>query len=198
MDGSTPGLPVHHQLPEFTQTHVYWLGDAIQPSHPLSSPSPPAFNLSQHQGLFQSVSSSHQVAKILEFQLQHQFFQWIFRTDFVWDGLVGSPCSPRDCQESSPTPQFKSICTTVYKMDSQWEFTVWCRDQIQYSVLTQRGGMGWEMGGRFKREGTYIYLWLIHVDVWQKWTQYCKAIILQLKISNFFKNEARTAEATDY
>ena len=83
MDCSTPGLPVHHQLPEFTQTHVHWVGDAIQPSHPLSSPSPPAFNLSQHQGLFQWVSSLHQVVKVLEFQLQHQPFQWIFRTDFL-------------------------------------------------------------------------------------------------------------------
>ena len=81
MDCNTPGLPVHHQLLEFTQTHVHWVGDAIQPSHPQSSPSPPAFSLSQHQGLFQWVSSSHQVAKVLEFQLQHQSFQWIFRTD---------------------------------------------------------------------------------------------------------------------
>ena len=71
MNCSTPGLPVHHQLPESTQTHVHWVGDAIQPSHPLSSPSPPAPNPSQHQGLFQWVSSSHQVAKVLEFQLQH-------------------------------------------------------------------------------------------------------------------------------
>ena len=109
MDCSTPGLPVHHQLPEFTQTHVHWVGDTIQPPHPLSSPSPPAFNLSQHQGLIQWVSSSHQVAKVLELQLQHQSFQWIFRTAFREDGLVGSPCSPRDSQESSPTPQFKSI-----------------------------------------------------------------------------------------
>ena len=83
MDCSTPGLPVHHQLLEFTQTHVHWVSDAIQPSHPLSSPSPPAFNLSPHQGLFQWVSSSHQVAKVLEFQLQHQSFQWIFRTNFL-------------------------------------------------------------------------------------------------------------------
>ena len=75
MDGSTPGLPVHRQLPEFTQTHVHQVGDdAIQPSHPLPSPSSPAFNLSQHQGLFQLVSSSHQLAKVLEFQLQHQSF----------------------------------------------------------------------------------------------------------------------------
>ena len=106
---STPGLPVHHQFPESTQTNVHWVGDAIQPSHPLSSPSPPALNLSQHQGLFKWVSSSHRVAKVLEFQLQHQSFQWTLRTDLLWDGLVGSPCCPRDSQESSPTPQFKSI-----------------------------------------------------------------------------------------
>ena len=108
MDCSMPGLPVHHQLPELTQIHVHWVGDAIQPSHPLLSPSP-AFNLSQHQSLFQWVSSSHQVAKVLEFQLQHQSFQWIFRTNFLLNGLVGYTCSPKDSQESSPTPQFKSI-----------------------------------------------------------------------------------------
>ena len=102
-------FPVHHQLPEFTQTHVHWVGDAIQSSHPLLSPSPPAFKLSQYQSLFQWVSSLHQVAKLLEFQFQHQSFQWIFRTDFLQDGLVGCPFSPRDSQESSPTPQFKSI-----------------------------------------------------------------------------------------
>ena len=82
MDYSMPGLPVHHQLPEFTQTHVCCVSDAIQPSDPLSSPSSPAFNLFQCQGLFQWVSSLHQVAKVLEFQLQHQSCQWIFRTDF--------------------------------------------------------------------------------------------------------------------
>ena len=80
MDCSMAGFPVHHQLPELTQTHVHRVGNAIQPSHPLSSPSP-AFNLSQHQGLFQWVSSLHQVVKVLEFQLQHQSFQWIFRTE---------------------------------------------------------------------------------------------------------------------
>ena len=83
MDSSMPGLPVHHQLLEFTQSHVHWVGDAIQPSHPLSTPYSPTFSLSQHQGLFQWVSSSHQVAKVLEFQLQHQSFQWIFKTDFL-------------------------------------------------------------------------------------------------------------------
>ena len=75
MDYSMPGFPVHHQLPEFAQAHVHQVADAIQPSHPLSSPYPPAFNLSQHQGLFQGVSSSIQVAKVLELQLQHQSFQ---------------------------------------------------------------------------------------------------------------------------
>ena len=100
MDCSTPGFPVHHQLLELAQTHVHWVGDAIQPSHPLSSPSPPGFNLSQHQGLFQWVSPSHQVAKGLELQLQHLSFQWIFRTDFLLYWLVWSLFSARDSQES--------------------------------------------------------------------------------------------------
>ena len=101
MDCSTPGLPVHHQLPEFIQTHVHWVGNAKQPSHPLSTPSPFTFNLSQYQCLFQWVSSSHQVAKVLELQLQHH--------SFLWDWLVWSPCCPRDSQESSPALQFKTI-----------------------------------------------------------------------------------------
>ena len=80
---STLGLPVHHQLQELAQTHIHWVSDAIQPSHPLLSPSLPAFSLSQHQGLFQWVYSSHQVAKVSELQLQHQAFQWIFKVDFL-------------------------------------------------------------------------------------------------------------------
>ena len=83
MDHRTPGLPFHHQLPEFTQTHLYWVSDAIQPSHPLSFLSPPALNLSQHQGLFKWVSSSHQGAKVLEFQLQRQAYQGTPRTDLL-------------------------------------------------------------------------------------------------------------------
>ena len=115
MDSSMPGCPVRHQLPDLAQSHVHWVGDDIQPSHPRSSLSPLTFSLSQHQGLFKWVSSSHQVAKGLEFQVQHQSFQWIFRTDFLLDGLVGSPCSPRvqDSQECSLTPQFKSINSLV-------------------------------------------------------------------------------------
>ena len=113
MTHSTPGLLVHHQLPDSTQTHVHRVGDAIQPSHPPPSPSPPVPKLSRHQGLFQWVNSSHEVAKGLEFQLQHQSFQWTPSTDLLYNGLVGSSCSPRDPQESSPTPQFKSISSSV-------------------------------------------------------------------------------------
>ena len=113
MNCSTPGLPVHHQLPKFTQTHVC---DAIQPSHPLSSPSPPAPNPSQHQSLFQWVNSSLQVAKVLEFQLQYHSFQRNPRADLLRNGLVGSPCSPRDSQESSPTPEFKSINSSALSL----------------------------------------------------------------------------------
>ena len=96
LDYSMPGFPVHHQLPEFAQTHIHRVSDSIQPSHILSSPSPPAFNLWQHQGLFHWVSSSHQVAKVLELQPEHQSFRWIFRTDFFYDWLVWSLCGPRD------------------------------------------------------------------------------------------------------
>ena len=87
MNHSMPGLPVHHQLPEFTQTHVHRVSDAIQPSHPLSSPSP-APNPSRHQGLFQLVTSSHEVAKVLEFQLQHQSFQTQDWSPLEWTGWI--------------------------------------------------------------------------------------------------------------
>ena len=107
----TPWTATHQAvfcyLLEFAQTHVHWVGDTIQPSHPLSSPSPPASSLSQHQGLFQWVGSSHQVAKVLELQLQQQSFQWLFRVDFLQDWLVCSPCCPRNSQGSSPAPQFR-------------------------------------------------------------------------------------------
>ena len=83
-DWSTSGFPVFHQLPELAQTHVHRVDDAFQPSHPLSSPSPPAFSLSQHQGLFQWVSSLHQVAKILELQLQHQSFTMELLLNAIW------------------------------------------------------------------------------------------------------------------
>ena len=113
VDCSTPGFPVHHQLLELAQTHVHRVSDAIQPSHPLLPSSPPAFSLSPHQGLFQWVGSLHQVAKVLVLQLQHQSFQWIFRTDFLLDWLVWSPCCLWDSQESSPASQFKSTSSLM-------------------------------------------------------------------------------------
>ena len=88
MNRSTPGLPVHHQLPEFTQTLVHCVNDAIQPSHPLSSPSPPALNLSQHQGLFKLIISSHQVAKVLKFQLQHPGTEMPEASNFVFSTFL--------------------------------------------------------------------------------------------------------------
>ena len=114
MDCRTPGFPVLLNLPEITQIHVPWVSDAIQISFsviPFSS-----FNLSQHQGLFQWVGSSHQLAKGLELQFQHQSFQWRFRTDFLQDWLVWSPCSPRYSQESSPTSHFKSINPSTHSL----------------------------------------------------------------------------------
>ena len=93
MDCSTPGLPpVHHQLLGLTQTHVHSVNDAIQPSYPQLFPFSPAFNLSQHLGFYKWVSSSHQVAKGLEFQLQHRSFQWMFRTSFPWFPLEWAGC----------------------------------------------------------------------------------------------------------
>ena len=115
MDCSTPGFTVLYYLPELAQTHVHWISDDIKPPHPLFRPLPSALNLSQHQGLFQWVGSSHQVAKVLELQLQHQSFQWIFRVDFLYEWLVWSPCCPRDSQETSPTPQFQSINSTALR-----------------------------------------------------------------------------------
>ena len=98
MNCSMPGISVHHQLPEFTQTHVHQVRDAIQPSHPLSSPSPPAPNPSQHQGIFKWASSSHQVAKVVEFQLQNQSYQWTPRTN-----LRTCQTPPAFCPETSDT-----------------------------------------------------------------------------------------------
>ena len=102
-------LPCSSPSARVCSTHVHWVADATQPSHPLSSHFPPAFDFSQHQGLFQWISSLHQVARGLKLQLQHQSFQWIFSVAFLQDWLVWSSSCPRDSQESSPAPQFKSI-----------------------------------------------------------------------------------------
>ena len=116
MDCSTPGFTDLHCLLEFAQTQVHWVSVAISPSHPLSPPSPPALNLPWHQGLFQWVDSLHQVAKVLKLQLQHQSFQWIFRTDFLSDWMIWAPWCPEDSQESFPAPQFESFNSSALSL----------------------------------------------------------------------------------
>ena len=116
MDCSTPGFPIHHELMQFTQTHMHRVGDAIQPSRLLLSPSPPALNPSQHQGLFQWVSSSHQVAKVLEFQLQHQSFQWTPRlcTKSLSQSRVEGPVQVFSAWPSSPLASWMSSPTELF------------------------------------------------------------------------------------
>ena len=126
MDHSTPGLPVHHQLLESTQTHVDWVGDAIQPSHPLSSPSPPALSLSQHRGLFQWVSSSHQVAKVLEFQFQHHLF-----TLFLSSERIASWHEYSDWLLLSPAFMKAGLCYLIH-----WN-NPWDRVSAQYIVAAK-------------------------------------------------------------
>ena len=110
MEGSTKVSLVHDQILEIAQTHVLLVSVAIQTSCPLLSLSLPAFNLSQHQVLFQWVSCSHQVTKVLEFQLLHESFQWIFRTNFLWDWQVESPWGPSDSRVFSNTTVQKHQC----------------------------------------------------------------------------------------
>ena len=130
MDCSIPGLPVYHQLLELTQTHVHRVSDAIQPSHPLSSPSPPGLNLSQHQGLFQWVSSPHQVAKVLEFQLQHQSIRWYsgvisFRRDWLdllaVQGTLESLLQPHSSKASTLQRKDSRISWAVPYRHGFWE-----------------------------------------------------------------------------
>ena len=112
MDCSTPGCPVHYQLPEFTQAHIHWVGDAIQPSHRLSSclQSFPASGSFQMSKFFASGGQS------IGASASASVFVWLFRTDFLYDWLVWSPCNPRDSQESSPIPHFKSISSSAFSL----------------------------------------------------------------------------------
>ena len=133
MDLSTPGFPVLHCLPEFAKTHVHWVSDSIQPSQPLSSPSPvffPSIRVFSSESLLPD-----QVAKVLEFQLQHQSFQWIFRVDFLYEGLVGSPCCPRNSRgEIDRDPQMSCW--------QQWTFTtVFCVFFFKSHPKTELGPM---------------------------------------------------------
>ena len=122
LDCSTPGFPVLHHLPEVAQTHVHWVGDAIQPSRPLASPSPPAFNLSQHQGFFpmsQLFTSGGWSIGTSASVLPMNIHGW-----FLLGLTVGSPCSPRESQESSPTPQFENMNSSVLSLLSH-PYTYW-------------------------------------------------------------------------
>ena len=135
MDCSMPGFLVYHQLPEFSQTHVHRVGDAIQPSHPLSSPSPPAFNLSQHQGLFQWVSPSHQVAKVLGFQLHHPVLQVKIQGWFPlgWTGLI-SLLSKVSHNTSINMFSQGLLGSMHFLTDSKKEF-VWAHVQCWYNKI---------------------------------------------------------------
>ena len=115
MDYSRLGIPVLHHHPQLTQIHVHRVGDAIQPSHPLSSSSLLPSNFPSIR-VFSNELALHIVAKVLELHCQHQSFQWIFRVDSVLDGLDWSPCCPRASQEASPTPQFKTINSLVFSL----------------------------------------------------------------------------------
>ena len=143
MDCSTPGFPVHHQIPELTQTSIHWVSDAIQPSHPLSSPSPPAFNLSQHQSLFQQVSSLHQVDKGLEFQLLHvipmSIQDWFPLGLTGWISLLSKRLSlePRKIKSLTVSIVFPSICHDVMGLDSMvLVFSCWVLSQLFHFPLS--------------------------------------------------------------
>ena len=148
MNCSTPGLPVHHQLLEFTQTHVHWVGDAIQPSHPLSSSSPPALNLSQHQGLFKWVSSSHQVAKVLEFQLQGYGFSshvWMWELDYK-EGWAQ-----------------KNWCFWTVVLEKTLESPL---DSKEIQPVHPNGNQSWMFFGRTDAEAETPVLWPPHAKSW--------------------------------
>ena len=181
MDCSTPGFRVYQQLLELAQTHVHWVVDAIQPSHPLLLASPPTFSLSHHQGLFQWANSLHQVPKVLKFQLQHQSFQWTFRTDFIYNWLVWSFCTPRDAQESSPAPQFKSIngsafsflySPTLTSIQDYWKY--------QRSSLTRQIFVGKVMSLLFNMLSRFVIDFLpISKCLLISWLQSPSAVILE-------------------
>ena len=146
MNHSMPGLSVHHQLLESTQTHVHWVCDAIQPSHPLSSPSPPALNLSQHQGHFKWISSSHQVAKVLELQLKHQFSSVQLSGSFVYDSLPPHGLQHTRLPCPSPTPRLYSNSCPLSR---------WCHLTISSSIVSS------SCPQYFTASGSFPMSWLL-------------------------------------
>ena len=139
MDCNTQGSLIIHCLLKFAQTHVHWVRDAIQPSLPLLLPSPPDLNLSQQQDLFQRADSSHQVAKVLELQPQHQSFQWVFSLDSLNDWLVWSPCCPRDSQESSLAQKHQSsVFSFLYRPTVISLHAYWKNNSFDFTNLWQQ------------------------------------------------------------
>ena len=169
-------LPCPLLIPRAYSSSCPWCHPTISS---LLCSSPPAFNLSEHQGLFRWVSSSHQVAKGLEFQLLHQSFQWIFRTYFLWDGLVVSPCSPRDSQESCPTPQFESINSSVLSFLYSSTLTS-IRDYWEAIALTRQTFVGKVMSLLFNMLSQLVIAFLPRIMcLLTSWLQSPSAVILE-------------------
>ena len=201
MNCSTPGFPVLHQLPEFPQTQVHWVSDAIQPSHPLLSPSPPALNLSQHQGCFFSIELALPIR-------WPKYWSFSIRSSNEYSGLISFGIDWFDLA-------VQGTLKSLLQHHSSKASILWCSAffMVQLSHLYMTTGKTialttWTFVGKvmsllfnmlsrfaitfLPRSKHFLYLWLIHVDVWQKPTQYCKTIMLQLKIDKEKKNKMVT------
>ena len=138
MNVSMPGLPVHHSLPEFTQTHAHWVSNAIQPSHPLSSPSPPAFNLSQHQCLFKWVSSSHHVAKVLSFSFNirpSNEYSGLISLRMDWSALLAVQGTLKSLLEYHPSLEVAPFCSCSADLLMSWDSIVELPQKAPINVL---------------------------------------------------------------
>ena len=179
MNCGTPGLPVHHQLPETTQTHVHWVGDAIQSSHPLLSPYPPALNHSQHQGLFKWVSSSHQstgVAKVLEFQLQHypsnEHSGLIFRMDWLdllaVQGTLKSLLQHHSSKVSILRHSAFFIAQFSHPYMTLYQFKLKTWPQIPFKNFLKIWALQlWLSGILNSNENNFFYFWFFYFAPWE-------------------------------
>ena len=186
MNHSMPGLPVHHQLPEFTQTHVHWVGDAIQPSHPLSSPFPPAPNPSQHQTLFQWVNSSHEVARILEFQLYiipSKEHPGLISFSMDWLDLLAVQGTLKSLLQHHSSKASILRCSAFFTVQlshphmttgktialTRWTFVIF---HIFHKCMKIFYWASWENTGRGgdERQETWWTAWCSHSRVWMMWS----------------------------
>ena len=194
MGCSMPGFPVHHQLPELAQTHVHWASDAIQPSHPLSSPSPPAFNLAQHQGLFQRVSPLHHMAKVLALQHQHQSFRCIFRTDSFrtdWFDLFAVEGTRKNLLQHHYYLKLHIIRNTyvlnIHRLSKYYIVTV---SPSEYLWIIYSFTDLWSSSFKFRRviksHLTGAFVWLRKQRTWNiKFLSRFLTVILSLKANNY-------------